>query len=230
MAEKRPPSPARLRRALSAGDNPLSPFSVRVASLVVAAALLPALARVVSERFADGLRAALAAPEKIDAAARLSDAAWLVAPLLAAACGAAFATGFVQTGLTITPRRESPFGARSDGLRFLDVARAIVLAAFVLASAWYAVRAILPAVAAHTGNAATLLADTGDVVSRVLWTSIIWAVALAAADVVLKRAAWIRRLSPSPDEQKRERRETEGAPEPRRARRRAHEELTRGEE
>jgi flagellar biosynthetic protein FlhB len=228
MAEKRAPSPARLRRALATGDNPLSPFSVRVGSLAVTAALLPALVRVVSTRFTEGLRAALAAPEKASAVSLVTDAAWLVAPLLAAACGAALAIGFVQTGLAITLRRAEHFGARPfDGLRFLDVARALALAASAVAIAWFAVRALLPSLAAHAGKSAVLLADSGDVAFRVVWTSIACAGALAVTDVVFRRAAWIRRLGPSPEEEKRERRETEGAPEMRRARRRAHEELAR---
>ncbi len=230
MADNRPPSPARLRRALASGDNPLSPSSVRVGSLVVAVALLPALARVVSTRFADTLHAALAAPEKADAASVVSDVAWLVAPLLAAAGAAAFAVGLVQTGFAITPRRAAPIAARFfDGVRLLDVARAIALAGLVFAGGWYVVRALLPGLGTHIGKSAALLGDSGDAVSRVAWTSIACAGALAAADVVLRRAVWLRRLAPSPEEQKRERRETEGAPEVRRARRRAHEDLTRSD-
>ena len=136
----------------------------------------------------------------------------------------------MQTGLAIAPRHRTPLGGRLfDGLRFVDAARVLALAALVFTIAWYGLRAILPALAVHAGKSVALLADSSDAASRIAWTSIACAVAFAAGDVVLRRAAWIRRLSPSPEEQKRERRETEGAPEPRRARRRAHENLVRSD-
>lgn len=226
MAENRPPSPARLRRALAAGDTPLSTFSVRVASLVVAATLLPALGRAVGARFGEALRAALAAPEKADPMSLSTDVAWLVAPLVAAAAATAFAAGFLQTGLTITRPTPPPLWARLlDATRLVDWGRTVALAAVAVALVWSGLRALLPAVAAHLGRSDALLDDTGKAAGRIAWTTLAFAVALAGADVALRRAAWLRRLAPSPEEQKRERREAEGAPELRRARRRAHEEL-----
>ena len=225
MPEKLPPSPLRLRRALAAGDNPLSPFSVRVAAVAVAAALLPSLARVVRTRFGAALRAAVAAPERADATALVTDALWAVAPLLVAAAVAAFAAGSVQTGLPLTPRPRRLPSPLFDARRLVDAARTLLLALGTLAVAWSTLRAALPALASHSGRSEALLGDAGNMAERIAWTSVALAAALAMADVVFQRAAWLERLAPSPEEQRRERRETEGAPEPRRARRRAHQDL-----
>ncbi|HVW26128.1 MAG TPA: EscU/YscU/HrcU family type III secretion system export apparatus switch protein [Polyangiaceae bacterium] len=228
MPETRPPSPARLRRALAAGDTPLSPFAGRVASIVTAAALLPALAKAMSARFTEALRAAVSTPEKVDAASLATDVAWLVAPLVAAAGAAAFVVGFVQTGLAVARPAAAPLRSRLfDAFRAVDAARTLLFAAIALSGVWYALAGIFPALAAHIGRSDALLADSGNAAGRIAWTSIMVAVALAAADVALRRAAWLHRLAPSPEEQRRERREAEGAPELRRARRRAHEELAR---
>src|SRR5581483_9103152 len=138
MAERLPPSPARLRRALAAGDNPLSPFSVRVASLVAVAALTPALARAVFARFDEALRAAMSAPEKVAPSSLAADVAWLVAPLLVAAGAVAFAVGVVQTGLAITRRPLPPVASRLfSAQRLVDALRHAVFAAALVGVSAY---------------------------------------------------------------------------------------------
>ncbi|HEX4341685.1 MAG TPA: EscU/YscU/HrcU family type III secretion system export apparatus switch protein [Polyangiaceae bacterium] len=228
MAERRRPSATRLRRALAAGDSPLSAFSVRVAVLAVVAALLPGLGRVVAAGFDRALHVALAHPESADATSLGADVASLLTPLLFAAVVTAFAVGFVQTGLAVAFRRRGSVLERLfDASRLVDAALGLFLAAGVVAVAWYGLRASLPPLARHAGKSAALLDDTGNLCGRIAWSALAVAFFLAALDVVLRRALWIRRLSPTPGEARRELRETEGAPEPRRARRRLHDELTR---
>jgi flagellar biosynthesis protein FlhB len=231
VAERRPPSPARLRRALAAGDSPISSFSVRVASFAAVLVLLPGLGRVATARFEEALRAALAHPEKAVPWSLATDVATLVAPLLIVGAAAAFAAGLVQTGAAVTIRRRgSAFARLFDGARVLDVARAFVLAVGVVAVSWYAVAHVLPLLAHHIGKSAVLLEDAGGAASRIAWSALALAFSLAVADVFVRRAFWLRRLSPSPEEAKRERREAEGVPEVRHARRRAHEALLRDDE
>jgi len=231
VTERTRPSPARLRRALASGDSPISSFSVRAASLLVATLLLPGLGRALGAHFGDALRTGLQTPEKADPSTLVTTTASLVAPVLAASAAAALAIGSAQTGLAVAFRRRASVLARLfDGARVYDAARAVVLAAGVTAIAWYAAREALPGLATHAGRSSALLDDGGNLSGRIAWSSLALAFVLAATDVAVKRAVWLRKQSPTPAEAKRERRETEGDPDARRARRRAHEELARGDD
>jgi flagellar biosynthesis protein FlhB len=226
VAERRPPSRARLLRALGAGDTPLSPFAVRAASLVVAVVLAPGLVRATSDRFTGALRAAVAAPERVAPAALATDTAILVAPLLIAASVAAVVAGVAQTG-GVFAWRAPRLGRLLDELRAYDVARALVVAGVVAFIGWHAFAGELPLLAASLGNVGALLEGAARLASRVAWPAVAFLAFLAAIDIALRRTLWLRRLSPTLEEARRERRETEGAPEVREARRRAHERLSR---
>jgi type III secretion protein U len=198
--------------------------------LAVVVLLLPSLGRAVRASFGDALRTALAAPEKVSPAMLVTATAELVGPLLLAGAGAALAAGIAQTGLSLAWRRPAPLGARLfDGMRAYDVVRAVVILTALALIACRVVAGELPLLAGATGKSGTLLEQSGAVALAVVWPALAVVAALAATDVVIRRAAWMRRLSPSPEEAKRERRESEGDPEARRARRRAHEALARGE-
>jgi flagellar biosynthesis protein FlhB len=227
VAERRPPSAARLRRALAAGDTPASSFAVRAASLVVAAALLPALARAVAARFDELLRAAIAHPDAAAPTALPVDVATLAAPVLCAALVAALAAGMSQTGLTLSPRPARRIGRFFDGLRAHDVVRALLVAIAVAGLGLRAIASGLPVAARAVGHPRALLDVAGEVAQKALWPCVALVVALAFADVLVRRAVWLRRLSPTPEEARRERSETEGDPVIRAARRRIHEQLTR---
>lgn len=226
MAERRAPSAARLRRALSSGDTPLSTFTVRAASLAVVALLLPALARAVSARFDEALRAALATPERVSPTDLARNAAVLVAPALVVGAAAALVAGVAQTGVAVAPR-PAQRGRLFDGLRAHDVTRALVAVAAILAVGWRAITRELPALATAMGRPGALLDVAAHLASSVVWPAVFVIAALAVADVVVRRVSWLRRLSPTPEEARRERRETEGDPLVRAARRREHERLAR---
>jgi len=203
---------------------------VRTGSLAVVILLLPSLGRAVHASFGDALRMALAAPEKLSPALLVTDTAELVGPLLLAGAGAALAAGIAQTGFSLAWRRPPSIGARLfDGMRAYEVVRAVLILTALALITCRVVTGELPLLAGETGKSGALLERAGHLPLAVGWPALAVIGVLAATDVVIRRAAWMKRLSPSPEEAKRERRESEGDPEARRARRRAHEALTRGE-
>jgi flagellar biosynthesis protein FlhB len=225
VAERRAPSATRLRRALATGDTPLSSFAVRAASLATVAILVPSLGRAVAARFGELLRSGVLRPESVAPAAAAKDVAVLAAPVIVVAAAAALFAGMAQTGLAVAPRPPR-LGRFFDALRAYDVVRAFVVALAVVAIGWRATVSELPALAFAMGRASTLLAVGEDLADAVLWPSVAVVVVLAIGDIVVRRTVWLRRLSPTPEEAKRERRESEVPPELRAARRREHERLT----
>jgi flagellar biosynthesis protein FlhB len=217
MAERRPPSRARRARALRAGDTPLSPFAVRAASLGVTILLAPSLLRALSAHFTEALHTAITKPESAAATSVPVDVAKLVAPLLLAAAVAALATGMTQTEATLA-WRPPRLGRLFDPLRAYDVARALLIAAAVTFIGWRAFTGELPSLAAAIGKSGATLDASARLASSIAWPALALLILLATVDVVIRRAAWLERISPSPEEARRERRETEVSPEVRQAR------------
>ena len=192
--------------------------------------LLPSLGKAVHVAFGAAVRKALTEPERVAPSSVVTDTAMFVGPLLLAGAAAAIAAGMAQTGLLFARRRPAPIAARLfDTMRAYDVARAALVLAAALFVACRSVVQELPALADATGKSGALVDTAGHLALSIAWPAVAVIAALAAADVVVQRAVWMNRLRPSPEEAKRERRESEGDPEVRRARRRAHEAVVRGE-
>lgn len=234
------PTPRRLRKAREKGDSPVSSALTQATAFVVAVALLPAtVARAASHggtmlraAIVDGDRVGVSAPDL--AASVLS----LVLPVVAGPALVAFVVGVIQTGGVVSFARIAPDLSRSNpfaGLknllsaeRAVSLSRALIGAALVGVVAVEIVIARAPDLAGAVGdpNGAGVLAAL--LARKLLWWGAGAGLLLGAVDVLLVRRAWLRRNRMSKDEIKREHRESEGDPEIKAARRRAHQEMLAG--
>jgi flagellar biosynthesis protein FlhB len=234
MEKTQAPTPRRLRRALEEGDSPISPPLVRAAAFVVFALLAPAAARAVSGRFRELVRVALATPELAPPTNLGKDVVLLAGPLLAATAGASLVVGLIQTsgvvrwGRGAASRSGPVFKNPWTGLRSYDAARGVVVTFGLLLAAAQATRVFLPRLGKTLGDEPRALTTASAFGERLLWFAAIVTASLAALDVAVRRSAWIARWRMSPRDVQEERRESEGVPEMKRARRRAHEDLERG--
>ena len=242
MSEKtEEPTPKRLEKARDDGDSGASAFASQALAFLVALALVVPAARAAAAWGAAALREAIARASTggVDAGAGAATAAWTVvalsAPPLLAAAAAAAAASIVQAGGGIAPKRVAPKLERLDvaaGLaslftaqRAFAVARALVAAAAVGYLAYQGLRDRMPDVAHLAGRVGPAGIVAADVARRIAVRAALVGLSLAAADVVVTRAAWRRRLRMTKDEVRREHKESEGDPQVKAARERAHHEL-----
>lgn len=231
------PTPRRLRKASEEGDSAVSTALGQGVGFLVVMAILPALAAALTASVGAALRAALSGAEADIAGAALM-ATWLSAPLLVAAALVALLLGMVQTGGGFTASRFAPDLARLDPInglkglftleRFFSLARALVAALAVGWLTWGVLRDHLGDVAATAGRAEAIGATAWLLGKRVLWGAAIVGLLLGVADYFFVRRAWLKRHRMSKDEVRREARESEGDPEIKAARRRAHQEALAG--
>lgn len=224
MDRPHPPTPRRLRRALAAGDSPLSRAAVQASVLLVCLCLVPALSRALDDTFTELLHRALAAPESMSVGRLGAAVLTLLWPLVAAGAATAVAVTLVQTRGTVTFRRTA--GARR-GLRGYDAWRGLVITGALLLTSLY----LLATSGLDLGHAASLevraFPALGLVANRAVQGICGVLLGFAAMDVVVKQRAWRGRLRMSSRELARERRDDEGAPEIKRARQRAEGDLAR---
>lgn len=227
-ARTEPPTPRRLSRARHEGDSPVSPLLTQAASLLAVAALVPALAESASGRVVERLHASLEAPET-----QAAEVAWdvlaLTAPVLTAGALAALAMGLVQTQgivafrhVRIDPRRLQ-LGQGLAHLLSLErlqmLLMALLGAAVAILLAASVARSAAPTVAATAGDADAGARVTAELARRLAALVACASLGLGAFDLGLRRLAWLKRLRMTRDEVERERKETEGDPAIRRARR-----------
>ena len=240
MSEKtEEPTPRKLRKAREDGDSPVSAPLVQAFGFVIALALAPAAIGAAAARAGSLVRATLEEVPRPASAAQIAlDVMMLSLPLLFAAAVGAAAVGFVQTGGIVTMKKLAPDLSRANpvtGLkniftaqRMLGVVRALVAALVV---GWLAVRLIIDYAGdlTHTiGSVSAAVALSGDLVRRLGWIAALVGIALAGADVLITRRAWFKRHRMTKDEVKREYKESEGDPEIKAARKRAHQEVLAG--
>ncbi|HEX7669630.1 MAG TPA: EscU/YscU/HrcU family type III secretion system export apparatus switch protein [Polyangiaceae bacterium] len=232
MDKTHAPTPRRLRRALEEGDSPLSLPLVRAGAFVMFALLAPSAARALSARSRELLLTALSKPELARPTLLGKDVALIAGPLLAAIAGAALVVGLIQTSDVFRwgrgARSSGAFASPWSGLRAYDAARGLLFTCGLLLVATHAMRVLLPRLATTLDSEPSPLTAAGALTERLLWPAAIVMATLAVLDVLVRRSAWIARWRMSPRELQEERRESEGAPEMKRARRRAHEDLERG--
>lgn len=204
---------------------------VRAAAFVVFALLVPSAAGALSARFRELLQAALAKPDSAVPTGLGKDVLLVAGPLLAAVAATALVVGLIQTSGGLTWRRgtgtrsEPIFASPWSGLRAYDAGRGVVVTLGLLAVAAQAVRVVLPRLAGTLDGKAPPLAAASALGERLLWSAALVMVVLSVLDVAVRRSAWVARWRMSSRDVQEERRESEGAPEMKRARRRAHEDL-----
>jgi flagellar biosynthesis protein FlhB len=231
------PTPRRLNKARQEGDSAVSSTLLQSVGFVVVLALLPGLFVALTVGAGTALRSAIISGE-----ADTTSAAWLwlalSAPVLGATAMVSALLGFVQTGGTFTGSRFAPDFARIDpfngikGLftleRLFSLVRSLLAALAVGWLAWGVLRDHLADVASTVGRGEAVAATAWLLGRRLLWGAALVGLALGGVDYFFVRRAWLKRHRMTKDEVKREHRESEGDPEVKAARRRAHQEALAG--
>ncbi len=240
------PTPRRLRKAREEGDSGTSAYAAQAVAFVVAVALVPVAVRALASHAAEDLRAAfgvVAAGDVARQAARLDATHWattfvaLCFPVLLAAGAAGAVVHLVQTGGVVASKRLGLDLARLNpaqglkglvsGTRLFSVGRSLLAAAVVCWLAWSGLRDRIGEFAALGGSsrlrwAGAVVAETAGALA---WRVGLVGLALGVLDVLVTRAAWLRRLRMSKDEVRREHKDSEGDPHVKAARDRAYQEL-----
>ncbi len=231
------PTPRRLQKARREGDSAVSAALGQGVGLLVVLALLPALGGALTAALGSALREAIATGE-----ADWVGAAWLClglsAPVLGAAALVSLAVGLLQTGGAFTASRFAPDLGRLDpfqglkGLftaeRFFSLTRSLLAALAVGYLTWSLLRGHVGDVAGTLGRPEAVGTTMWLLGRRLLWAAALVGLVLGAVDYFFVRRAWLARHRMSKDEVKREARESEGDPEVKAARRRAHQEALAG--
>jgi flagellar biosynthesis protein FlhB len=229
------PTPRRLRKAREQGDSPISSVLVQASSFIVVMALTPAALTALAAEAVALVRNALEEHAAAPPLVLVHAVCRLVIPLLGAGAVISALVGLVQSGGVLSTQRLAPDLSRLDpvaGLKnVLSSQRALALVRALLgavAVGWLAARLI-------TEHARTLANTVGDpalgvyvaagLTRKLAWLGAWVGLALGALDLLFVRRAWLRRLMMSHQEVKQELRESEGDPQLKAARRRAHEEL-----
>jgi len=235
------PTPKRLRKAREEGDSGASSFASQAVAFVVAVALLPPAARALTSRASELLHAAVAhAADRepraiVDAGAAAGELLALSLPLLAAVAVAAAAAAAVQTGGLFATKKLQPKLEHLDvfqglaGLvsraRLFAVARALVAGAIVAWLVYKGLRTHAADLARLSGRLEHVGLVAAEVARSIAWNAALVGLALGGIDAVVTRQQWMRKLRMSNEEVKREYKESEGDPQVKQARERAHHEM-----
>jgi flagellar biosynthesis protein FlhB len=230
-------TPKRLKKAREQGDSAVSSALGQSLGFLVVLALLPGLLLALGVGAGTALRSAITTGH-----ADPSGALWLWVslgtPMLGAAAVAVAVVGFVQTGGAFTAARFAPDLSRIDpvnglkGLfsaeRLFSLARSLMAALVVGWLGRGIFRDHLADIAACVGRSEAVPGVAWLLARRLLWGAGVVALGLGAVDYFFVRRAWLARHRMTKDEVKREHRESEGDPEVKAARRRAHQEALAG--
>ncbi len=234
-------TPKRLRKAQEEGDSPISAFASQAIAFLCAVALAPAAITALATHAGGDLRAAIAraGDESVtvafDPLPIASSVVTLTVPIVLAAAIAAAVTSVVQSGGIIATKKLQPklerldvikgFGGLFSTQRLVGVLRAALFGAAVAWFAFTALRDRAGDLARTAGRLPEAAALAGAIALSVVQRSAILGVFLAVLDVVVTRRSWAKKLMMSKTEVKREHKESEGDPQLKSARERAHHEM-----
>ena len=234
-------TPKKLLKAQEEGDSPISAFASQSVAFLCAAFVAPAAITALASQSAIDLRSAIAYAAEPSPAATLAPAAvattvvLLTVPILAAAAVAAAVAAVVQSGGVVATRRLQPKLERLNfiaGFRQLfSTSRLVAIgrsALFGAAVAWFAYAALRDHagdIARSAGRLPEAGALAGYVALGVVKRAAVLGVFLAVLDVVVTRRAWHKKLMMTKTDVKREHKESEGDPQLKAARERAHHEM-----
>lgn len=235
------PTPKRLRKAREDGDSGVSRELGSGLGFLLGTALAAGALAALSESATTMVHAGFAAaraktPEvSLDPSVVAKAVLLHVVPMLLCVGLTSAVAAIVQTGGVLATKRLSPDLGRLDpfsGLRGLfstarlfSVVRALVLATLVLYVAASAIRGNVHSLANTTGNVAGAAKVAGVLALDVVRTAALLGLALAFVDLLVVRRSWKTKLRMSKEEVKREYKESEGDPEQKAARERAHHEV-----
>ncbi len=241
MSKTEEPTPKRLRKAQEEGNSPLSTFASQAVAFVCAVAVAPAAIGALAAQSRTDLRAAIAHAGDttpaiaLDPVVLATSVIALSAPILAAAALPGALASLVQTGGVLATKKLAPDLGRLNplaglaqlvsGQRLIAVLRAVLFAAAVSWIAYGALRSNIPSLARSGGQLDAAVAVGAAVAVEVAKKAAVVGLFLAVLDVVVTRRSWRRKLRMSKDEVKREHKESEGDPQLKAARERAHHEM-----
>lgn len=247
QAKTEPPTAKRLRDLRKKGDVARSP-DVPATAAVIAAVVFMAVSGM---HFLDGLNALLNRVLSADLRALesgqtlgvadwarnlMTDAAWLVLPLVLVLIAASLLSGFLQVGaiFSTTPvkpqlSRVNPVAGakRLFSLRMLVELLKLLLKTVLLGGAiWLIAMRMLPTLLrTHYAHSGVILPLALHSIQLLAWASVACFLAIAAFDLYFQAWDYRRRNRMSIEEVRREVRETEGNPQLRQRRRQLHREV-----
>jgi flagellar biosynthesis protein FlhB len=228
------PTPQRLRKARQQGDVAVSAALTQNGAFLGTLVIVPSALAALAHAFTRDVQLAIEGQ---------SGSSWqwasrvllLAVPVVAAGAACAALTGFVQTGGLFAPGRLAPkldnanpftgFARLFSLDRVWSTLRALLTASFV---AWLALCLLqnhAASLVATVGEPAVGAHLAGELCKRLLWTCAAVGAALAFIDLLITRKSWFKRNRMSKDEIKREYRESEGDPQIKQERHRAHQEM-----
>jgi flagellar biosynthesis protein FlhB len=234
-------TPKRIRKAQEEGDSPLSTFASQAVAFVCAVAIAPSAVAALVFQAGSDLRAAIGHAGDVsptinfDASSVAASILILSAPILAAAGVAGAVTSVVQTGGVVSTKKLIPnFGKLNPVTgfkqlfslqRLIQVLRSALFAAAVVFIVHGALKSNAAQIARVAGRLDAAVVVAATIAAEVAKKAAIIGLFLAVLDIVVTRRAWRKRLMMSKQEVKREHKESEGDPQQKAARERAHHEL-----
>ena len=234
-------TPKKLRKAQEEGDSPISSFASQAVAFVCAVAVSSAALRALYTQSAGDLRAAIGHAADPGITVRLDPTytavavATLATPILIAAAIGAAVTAVVQSGGVVATKKLQPklerlnfisgFKNLFSATRLVAIARAAIYGGAVAYFAYQSLRAHAGDLARTTGRLPEAAALAGSLAMDVVWRAAILGLFLAVLDIVITRNSWRKKLRMDKSEVKREHKESDGDPQLKAARERAHHEL-----
>ena len=233
-------TPKRLRKAREEGDSGVSTQAAQAVAFLVAIALAPAAVGALASRSTDLIKSAIAragdaTPTMPDPTGFAMPVVLLVVPMLLAAGAASAVVQLVQTGGFVASKRLTPKLERLDvfegfknlfsSVRAIAVVRALLAGSIVAWLAYRGMRAHAADVAHVAGQLGFVGVLAGEIARQSCRDAALFGLAVGAVDLLVTRRSWMKRLRMSKDEVKREYKESEGDPQMKAARERAHHEM-----
>ncbi len=234
-------TPKRIRKAQEEGNSPLSTFASQSVAFLAAVAIAPAAVVALASEAGAQLRAAIALAGSshvsvgLDPSSLASSVVLLSAPILGVAALSGAVVSVVQTGGIVATKRLAPNLSKLNPIegfkqllstqRLVSVLRAAMFAAAVAWIVWDALRTNIADLARVTGRLDAAVPLAGMIAIGVAKKAAVVGLFLAVLDVVVTRSSWRKRLRMSKEEVKREHKESEGDPQQKAARERAHHEM-----
>ena len=233
-------TPKRLRKAREEGDSGVSTQAAQAIAFLVAVALAPAAVSALAERSSELIKSAIeragdATPHAPDPTGFAMPVVLLIVPMLLAAGAASAVVQFVQTGGFIASKKLTPKLERLNlfegvknlfsSVRAIAVVRALLAGSVVAWLAFRGMRAHAADVAHVAGQLGFVGVLAGEVARQACRDAALFGIAVGAVDLLVTRRSWMKRLRMSKDEVKREYKESEGDPQMKAARERAHHEM-----
>lgn len=242
MSEKtEEPTPRRLQKAREDGDSGTSAFAAQSLGFLVAIVTVPSAIHASAAWGANALRVAIRSASQASVQATLDPVA-LAGDVIALSIPALLAVGitgatasFLQSGGLVSAKKLVPDFKRLDpiagaknllsGARLFSVARALFGASVVSYLAYGALRAHAVDIAHLVGRPEYLPLVAGEITARLAKDAAIVGLGLGVLDLIVVRRGWMKRLRMGKDEVKREHKESDGDPQMKAARERAHHEM-----